>query len=173
MNSLSDSHDTISLFSSPKSSAQKLEETKRAQIKFQNILRSTQIESKSNKKKCICYLDRQYDCYKCTRYYPIQVRRSLDGESGRIYAKYSNNHKNLNVDVSSKKIEELNELPPIIDTESLDNSFNSQRKPNSFIIKPIRQPISSTILSLIKINDPNNAFIPPPNINLRKVLENS
>lgn len=156
-------------YSLPKSSPRKLEETKRAQMKFQNTMKSAQLKTTAIKNKCTCDIDRQYDCFKCTRYYPIQVRRSLDGESGRIYGNCSRKNANSNSNTFNQNIEKVNELPVIIDPESLENPLICHDKLNN--IKPSRQPSSSTIDSLIKINNSNNSFIPPPNINLTEVME--
>ncbi len=97
--------------------------------------------------KCICHPNqKRFDCYECTQNYPVNVRRSKDGEEEK------------------KQQEVFNKSDQILSIKTKTKKTDpDEQKPTSITLKPSPIPVSSSLLSLLALTKPSNTFIPPPN----------
>ena len=97
--------------------------------------------------KCTCKPNQKhFNCLQCTQSFPINVRRSKDGEEDEE--------------------EEEEKKQNLVNYFFLaDNNSNEKSSLQNTIInlKPTPIPVSSTLMSLLALNKPGNTFIPPPN----------
>ncbi len=156
-----------------------------------------QQQQQSNNKihlKCKCKRKNSgniFNCIECTRNYPINVRRSKDGEETNSF--YMDKH---NILVKSKinerlfkektkKTEHLKKVGEEYDEDDEndnddDNSDGYHENESNLVnelqanelrikLKPSPVPISSRLISLLALNkqvSSSTSFVPPPNINL-------
>ena len=142
-----------------------------------------------------------FNCSKCTRNYPIHVRRTFgDGEtngsifsveSDRLPSTFNLRNKAQAASTSTSVSSSFNPNSRSYDgathhdqliqrtDESSSSSYSSSSSSSSSYrhlsksvttaslkLKPSPIPVSSTLLSLLSLNKPNNSFAPPPNINI-------
>ena len=135
--------------------------------KYQQII---DLSSKQRTKaaKCQCNANqKQFDCAECTQYYPVNVRRSKDGEEA-VQPRHINcldNRTNLNKCEAARSPQRPVSLATSDNTSNM-TSFSGNSNSNSPRLKPSPSPISSTLLSLLALNKPSNTFIPPPNVTI-------
>lgn len=114
---------------------------------------------KLNYNRCICKLDqKQFDCFQCTQNYPINVRRSKDGEEEHNYFYSKNDTTNLDQINCSNDNNKMKVL-----FSSMDNEAASDSSEQVVFLKPSPIPVSSSLLSLLALTKPSNTFVPPPN----------
>jgi hypothetical protein len=160
------------------------------QSKFQQIINLSLKKNSQQKIKCKCKTNqKQFDCVVCTQFYPVNVRRSMDGEETN-YTHYINhkNAQNTCLDRTNLALNEHNQSISHSSTSAIMN--NKTEKAENFshlenssvgsaasdlsthnyeakvILKPSPIPISSTLMSLLAMTKPNNMFIPPPNVSI-------
>jgi hypothetical protein len=156
------------------------------------------------KNKCNCKLNSNiFNCLICTKNYPINVRRSRDGESNNFnqqkkqqqqmlskhqqaylsdlqqfnnnnnMTKYqmANNINSMITSVHSDTSSTADESSSSSSSSSISNNNNNNNITSSYHdyhhirlnLKPSPIPVSSTLISLLSLNSPNNKFIAPPN----------
>lgn len=132
------------------------------------------------RKKC-----KIFNCAKCTIDYPILVRRSVDEleSHGHILSIDHDDDDDQTIKKLKTPKNLTNRISPLAQTDSscsvsLSSSSSSISSANvllnsavpmsinSLVLKPSPIPVSSTLISLLNLNRPNNSFIPPPNMNI-------
>lgn len=157
----------------------KLEAKRLDQLKFHKLFNDSSKpnnESKKSCRRCTCsHTHKQFNCIECTQLFPIQVRRSGDGESGIVYSNLqtilSNNNETNNPNNHQPKTSDQFHLEEYSTTSSTFSKNNERgvihHKPSSF------KTLSPTLVSILALSKPNNTFIPPPNISLSMYSKNS
>lgn len=130
-----------------------------------------------------------FNCIECTRNYPINVRRSKDGEeTNSFYLDKQNLLAKSKISErlfkeKTKKRENLKQVGEEYeeDDENDDDNLDSYDENESHVVnelqanelkiqlKPSPVPISSRLISLLALNkqiSSSTSFVPPPNINL-------
>ena len=80
-----------SLASTTRSNKLSRAELKRKQdlLKFQQTFKESRQHGRLQQQWCTCKKNqKQFDCFECTQFFPVQVRRSRDGESGNLYNRH-------------------------------------------------------------------------------------
>lgn len=111
-----------------------------------------------NYARCLCNKlnQKQFDCLHCTQNYPINVRRSKDGEEDYInYLKNNQNSKDVKLLITSFNKHQQQKQQQQHQMNEINNDI--------ILLKPSPIPVSSSLLSLLALTKPSNTFIPPPN----------
>lgn len=173
-------------------SSSKQSKRKQDQLRFQQIFNGTNSKSKAYK-RCTCKKNqKQFDCHECTQPFPIQVRRSRDGESGILYnlehnfymqsqaieaqsaTSKTSNKSRIDPNLISSVEEESDEGSGSSNSSSSNCSLTTQNHQPAIILKPTPfKTVSPTLLSLLAMSNPNSRFVPPPNISLSTYSKNS
>lgn len=189
--SKSNSTTTTTTTTTSSSISSKQSKRKQDQLRFQQIFSGTNSNSKTYK-RCTCKKNqKQFDCHECTQPFPIQVRRSRDGESGILYnlqhncytqsqadaqsaANKTSNKSRMDPNLISSVEEESDEGSGSSNSSSSNCSLTTQNHQPAITLKPTPfKTVSPTLLSLLAMSNPNSRFVPPPNISLSTYSKHS
>ena len=121
--------------------------------------------------KCICknITEKKFNCNVCTQNYPVNVRRSKDGEEETNV--YINNRNMINSSCNFDKNITYNQTNRMTQNKATYEKNNITNKTNANLYT--KPPISSNLLSILALNKPGNVFIPPPNVSLQSQSNSS